>query len=135
MALFLIILFVNVHRAFCITYFFDGKLDSANLQDISLLNFVIDLLVVDFQTTHHQVHALLRLSISLDQLKIFGVVLISCILEVECVVIAVNNFEHGHIIGALHNTFNLFLETQFVIILVNREFVAGAHDHSFIRGL
>lgn len=59
MAFFLIILFIDVHGAFSITNFLDGKLDSANLEDISLLNFVIDLLVVDFQTTHHKVHALL----------------------------------------------------------------------------
>lgn len=61
--------------------------------------------------------------------------LISCILKVESVIIAVNNFEHGHVIGALHNTFDLLLKAQFVIILVNREFVARAHDHGFVRGL
>ena len=60
-------------------------------------------------------------------------VLIDCTLQIEDVV-AIDDFEHSHIIWAFHNTGDLLLEAPLIVVLVDREFVSRALDHGFVRG-
>ena len=82
MSLFLIILVIYVHWAIIIADFFNSELDPTNLKNVTLLNLVVllnildvrfhfsvcrgtyDLLIVDFQTTDDKIHAFLRLCFS-----------------------------------------------------------------------
>ena len=58
----------------------------------------------------------------------------SCIFKVERAIVAIDDFEHGHIIWAFHNTGDLLLEAPLIVVLVDREFVSRALDHGFVRG-
>ena len=60
--------------------------------------------------------------------------LMSCIFKVERAIVAIDDFEHGHIIWAFHNTGDLLLEAPLIVVLVDREFVSRALDHGFVRG-
>ena len=82
MSLFLIILVIYVHWAIIIADFFNSELDPTNLKNVTLLNLVVllnildvrihysdcrgtyDLFIVDFQTTDDKIHAFLRLCFS-----------------------------------------------------------------------
>ena len=61
-------------------------------------------------------------------------VLIGCIFKVERAIVAIDDFEHSHIIWAFHNTGDLLLEAPLIVVLVDREFVSRALDHGFVRG-
>ena len=58
----------------------------------------------------------------------------SCIFKVERAIVAIDDFEHSHIIWAFHNTGDLLLEAPLIVVLVDREFVSRALDHGFVRG-
>jgi len=62
--LLLFLLWVNIHRLTVtgITNFLDGKLDTTDLKNVFLLNFIIDFLIVMLQAAHDKVHLLMILS-------------------------------------------------------------------------
>lgn len=98
MALLFLLLVIHVHLVGN-PDFFDGKLYPANFQDVPLLNFIVDFLIVHFQTTDDEVHRLLGFAVLLVPVDVNLVRLVRRTLQVESIGVAVDNLEHGHVLG------------------------------------
>ena len=139
MTLLFLDLTVHVHLLLQVADFLDGELYSANLKNISFLNFVVllikvkrllyaqnlhvifatyNFLVVNLQTTNDKVHRFLELSILLDVVEVRLMVLVRRIFQVESAVVPVDNFEHGHVFWLFLYGIDLILEATLVIICV-----------------
>ena len=55
--------------------------------------------------------------------------------QVESIGVAVDNFEHGHVLGHQLLGVALLLETTHIVVAVEGEVVARAHNHRLVRCL
>lgn len=131
-ALLLLSLAIDVHRLGCVTDLLHGELDTADFQNITLLNLIVDFFVVDLQATHDQIHRFLLFAVLLVIRKVICMELIRGALQVKCAVVVIDDFEHSHIFRRPLCSIELLLKAAFTVELGQHKVVSRPHDHGLV---